>query len=112
MSELCHLSCVPCQGGVPALEPEEVQELSAQVKDWSVVDNHHITKEFAFDNYLDGLDFVNRLATLAEEQGHHPDIHFVWGKVTVDIWTHKIDGLTKSDFILAARVDEAVAPGN
>ena len=97
--------CVPCRGGVPPLSRDEIAPLVAQVDSWSVVDSHHIQKKFEFPDFLTALQFVNRVGKIAEEQGHHPDISLGWGKVTLTIWTHKIDGLTESDFILAAKVD-------
>jgi 4a-hydroxytetrahydrobiopterin dehydratase len=75
------------------------------VDGWTVVEEHHIEKKFEFPDFRTGLEFVNRVGELAEEQGHHPDIFLAWGKVQITIWTHKIDGLTESDFILAAKID-------
>ncbi len=76
---------------------------------WTAVADHHLEKSYAFDNFKQALDFTNRVGAIAEAQGHHPDIFLAWGKVTLTIWTHKIDGLTESDFILAAKADEALA---
>jgi len=104
---LAEKTCVPCRGGVPPLTAEQVRPLAAQVDEWNVVNNHHIEKEFRFSNFKTALDFVNRVGAIAEEQGHHPDIYLAWGKAEVKIWTHKIDGLTESDFILAAKIDSA-----
>ena len=104
-SELSEKTCVPCRGGVPPLTPEQIQPLAAQVDNWSVVDHHHIEKQLDFVDFKEALDFVNRVGNLAEEQGHHPDLYLAWGKVGVSIWTHKIDGLTESDFVLAAKID-------
>jgi len=81
--------------------------LQAQVKDWEVIKNHHIEREFQFPDFKTALGFVDKVGAIAEEQGHHPDIFLAWGKVRVSIWTHKIDGLTESDFILAAKIDRA-----
>jgi len=106
MSELATKSCVPCRGGVPPLKGAELNALAGQVDGWTVVDEHHITKTFAFANFRKALEFTNRIGELAEEQGHHPDIYLAWGKVGVTVWTHKIDGLTESDFILAAKIDQ------
>lgn len=106
MSELSSKQCVPCRGGVPPLTAEEIQPLLAQLNGWEVVSQHHLKKNYAFSNFAEALKFVNRVGELAEEQGHHPDICFGWGKVEVTIWTHKIDGLTESDFILAAKIDQ------
>jgi 4a-hydroxytetrahydrobiopterin dehydratase len=104
---LADKKCVPCRGGVPPLTAEQIRPLAVEVKDWSVVNNHHVEREFKFPDFVKALDFTNRVGTIAEEQGHHPDIYLAWGKVQVKIWTHKIDGLTESDFILAAKIDKA-----
>ncbi len=105
MAELAARTCVPCRGDVPPLKGTELDELSRQVPEWEVVDEHHLKREFRFKNFREALDFVNRVGALAEEQAHHPDIELGWGRVAVKIFTHKIDGLTESDFILAAKVD-------
>ena len=102
---LAEKTCIPCRGEVPPLTAEEIQPLAAQVDNWNVVDNHHLEKEFKFKDFKTALDFVTKVGATAEEQGHHPDIYLAWGKVGVKIWTHKINGLTESDFILAAKID-------
>jgi len=104
---LADKTCVPCRGGVPPLTADEIRPLVAQVDQWKVVKNHHIEKDFKFPDFKTALQFVVRIGVIAEEQKHHPDIYLAWGKVEVKIWTHKIDGLTESDFILAARIDDA-----
>ncbi|MBI3950225.1 MAG: 4a-hydroxytetrahydrobiopterin dehydratase [Acidobacteria bacterium] len=107
MSELAQKECVPCKGGVPPLTGEDLTKLLDQLdNDWKVVDEHHLEKEYKFKNFRQALDFTNRVGELAEAQGHHPDIYLTWGKVKLTIWTHKIDGLTESDFILAAKADQ------
>jgi 4a-hydroxytetrahydrobiopterin dehydratase len=106
MSELAKRTCVPCRGGVPALKGEALNALLVQLKDWEVVAEHHLRKVFKFANFRDAQTFVNRVGDLAEAENHHPDICFGWGRAEVTIWTHKIDGLTESDFILAAKIDE------
>jgi 4a-hydroxytetrahydrobiopterin dehydratase len=98
--------CVPCRGGVPALRGEELEKLKAQVSGWHVVKEHHLARSYSFPDFQAALDFVNRVGALAEQEGHHPDLYLSWGKVEIQIWTHKIDGLTESDFILAAKIDE------
>ncbi len=109
MSEkLAQKTCIPCKGGVPPLTEPQSAELLRQVEGWEAVRNHHLRKEFSFPDFSQALTAVNRIGTLAEEQGHHPDLHLAWGKVGVEIWTHKIDGLTESDFILAAKIDEVM----
>jgi 4a-hydroxytetrahydrobiopterin dehydratase len=105
VSELASKQCVPCRGGVPKLRGEELRRLAIQVDGWKVVDEHHIAKSHKFPDFRKALEFVNRVGELAEEQGHHPDIFLAWGRVDITIWTHKIDGLTESDFILAAKID-------
>jgi 4a-hydroxytetrahydrobiopterin dehydratase len=106
LSELAAKTCVPCRGGVPPLKGDELKKLQAQVPGWEVVNEHHLHCEFKFPDFKQALEFVNRIGAIAEEQGHHPNICFTWGKVEVSIWTHKIDGLVESDFILAAKIDQ------
>lgn len=105
MAGLADKSCIPCRGGVPPLTADQIAPLASQVKDWNVVDNHHIEREFKFPDFKLALEFVNKVGAVAEGQGHHPDIYLAWGKAQVKIWTHKINGLTESDFILAAKID-------
>ena len=109
MADLAERECVPCRGGVPPLKGAELKEFSVQLEAWQVVDEHHLQKTYAFKNFRESLDFVNQVGELAEEQGHHPDICFGWGKAEITIWTHKIDGLTESDFVLAAKIDRLKA---
>jgi len=105
MADLAEKQCVPCRGGVPPLQGAELDALKKQVPGWEVVNDHHLKKGFSFPDFQRSLDFVNRVGALAEEQGHHPDILLAWGKAEITIWTHKIDGLTESDFILAAKIE-------
>ena len=105
MSELASKTCVPCRGGVDPFAPGAIAALKPQVPEWTVVDNHHLTRAFTFPDFLKALDFVNRVGAVAEEQGHHPDILLTWGKAEVTLWTHKVNGLTESDFIMAAKID-------
>ncbi len=109
MSDLASKTCVPCKGGVPALRGAELAALADQIPLWKVVNDHHITRAFTFSDFKQALAFVNQAGAIAEEQGHHPDILLTWGKAEVTIWTHKVNGLTESDFILAAKID-ALAP--
>jgi 4a-hydroxytetrahydrobiopterin dehydratase len=97
--------CVPCRGGVPPLKGQELERFTSQLPGWQVVHEHHLAKTFSFPDFRSALAFVNRVGALAEQEGHHPDLYLSWGKVEVRTWTHKIDGLTESDFILAARID-------
>jgi len=87
------------------MKGDEIKEFSAQLKEWQVIDEHHLQRTFGFKDFRQALDFVNRIGELAEAQGHHPDICFGWGKADISIWTHKINGLTESDFVLAAKID-------
>ena len=105
MSTLAEKTCIPCRGGVPALKGEELTKLLRQLTEWKVVDEHHLSKAYEFPDFKTALAFVERIGALAEQEGHHPDILLRWGMVAVTIWTHKIDGLTESDFILAAKID-------
>ncbi len=105
MTELADKKCVPCRGGVPPLTGNELVTLHKSVPNWDVINEHHLHREFRFPDFKQALDFVNRVGAVAEEQGHHPDILLSWGKVGVTLWTHKIDGLTESDFIIAAKID-------
>jgi 4a-hydroxytetrahydrobiopterin dehydratase len=108
MSELSSRQCVPCRGGVPALTDDQIAPLLGQLNGWEVINAHHLKKNYGFADFKESLAFVNRIGELAEEQGHHPDICFGWGQAEITIWTHKIDGLTESDFILAAKIDEII----
>lgn len=105
MEDLASRKCVPCHGGVPRLRGGEVEALAAQLDGWRVVDEHHLEKEYEFTNFAGALDFANRVGRIAEEEGHHPDLCLGWGYARLQIWTHAIDGLSESDFILAAKID-------
>jgi 4a-hydroxytetrahydrobiopterin dehydratase len=102
---LADKECVPCKGGVPALRGAMLETLKSELPGWEVVNEHHLHKAYAFPDFKTALAFVNRAGAIAEEQGHHPDLLLGWGKVEITIFTHKIDGLTESDFILAAKFD-------
>ncbi|MGA3293488.1 MAG: 4a-hydroxytetrahydrobiopterin dehydratase [Candidatus Acidiferrales bacterium] len=106
MTELASKNCVPCRGGVPPLAGQELDALAKQVSQWNVVNGHHITRNFKFPDFRQALTFVNKVGEVAEQQGHHPDILLSWGKAEVTTWTHSINGLTESDFILAAKIDK------
>ena len=104
--ELAAKQCVPCRGGAAALKGAELSVLAEQLDDgWEVIDEHHLTRTWKFKDFREALAFTNKVGQLAEEQGHHPDIRLSWGRVSVDVHTHKVDGLTESDFILAAKLD-------
>jgi 4a-hydroxytetrahydrobiopterin dehydratase len=105
MTRLCDLSCKACRGDMPAVKGERLAELCKEVPDWDVIDEHHLVRTFALPDFKTALGFVNRVGALAEEEGHHPEILLSWGRVRVELHTHKIDALTDSDFILAAKID-------
>ena len=105
-SRLSRMSCVPCRGGVPPLAGEKLAALHEELGGgWRVIDGHHLEKEYTFPDFSSALSFVNRVGALAEEQDHHPDLELGWGRAKVLIWTHKIEGLTESDFVFAAHCD-------
>jgi 4a-hydroxytetrahydrobiopterin dehydratase len=106
MTDLASKTCAPCRGGTPPLAGQELQALATEVPQWKVVDGHHITRAFTFPDFRQALVFVNKVGELAEEQGHHPDVLLSWGKAEVTTWTHKINGLSEGDFILAAKIDK------
>ncbi|MGB0911894.1 MAG: 4a-hydroxytetrahydrobiopterin dehydratase [Nitrospirales bacterium] len=101
-------SCIPCRGGIPSLETAQAQELLGQLENgWSLNSVGHIERMYEFSNFAEALAFVNRVSAVAEAEGHHPDLYLAWGKCKVEIWTHKINGLTESDFFMAAKADRA-----
>lgn len=108
MANLAARTCVPCNSDTPPLQGAELQELHEQIPEWEIVEEHHLRREFRFKNFQEALEFVNRVGELAEEQGHHPNISFTWGRVEIEIFTHAIDGLSESDLILAAKIDRLV----
>jgi len=104
---LAEKECVPCKGGIQSLKGSDLTRLASKLNPgWQVVNEHHLEREFKFNNFRDALAFTNKVGELAEAQGHHPDVYLAWGKVKITLWTHKIDGLTESDFIMAAKVDQ------
>ncbi len=108
-SELANQECRPCSGQVPPLEGAVLEELARKLGGgWRVVKAHHLEKTYRFEDFRQALAFTNRVGEIAETQGHHPDIYLAWGQVRLRVWTHKIDGLTESDFILAAKADAAL----
>jgi 4a-hydroxytetrahydrobiopterin dehydratase len=113
MSDLAMKHCVPCRGDVPPLSADGIRPLQAQLPRWDVVHGQRLARPFAFRDFKTALGFVDRIGAVAEEEGHHPDLHLSYGQVRVEIWTHAAGGLTESDFILAAKVDEVAetAPG-
>lgn len=109
MTDLATKNCVPCREGAVPLRGAAVTEFLKQLPGWEVLKEHHLTREFRFADFAQAMAFANRVGALAEEQGHHPDMQLSWGRVRVDTWTHKIDGLTESDFVLAAKISALVA---
>ena len=108
---LAATQCVPCRGGTPPLRGEALDQLAEQLNAaWNVVDEHHLARRFGLADFRQALALTNQIGNLAEQEGHHPDIHLSWGKVEVTIYTHKIDGLTESDFVLAAKIDMIALP--
>lgn len=108
MADLADKTCVPCRGGVPPLKGQGLAAIHQQLAEsaqWNIVDEHHLTRTYKFPDFKTALAFVNKVGDLAEEQGHHPDILLAWGKAEITTWTHKVNGLTESDFILAAKID-------
>ena len=111
-SKLAAARCVPCSGGTAPLKGEALASLYRELDPaWRLVDEHHLERDYKFKDFHDALQFTDRVGALAEEQAHHPDIFLTWGRVSLKMWTHKIDGLTESDFIFAAKVEQAFAPG-
>ena len=107
---LADKQCVPCRGGVPPLEPAKVQELLRQLdQGWALNADGHIERLYEFKDFAEALAFVNAVGAIAETEGHHPDLYLAWGRCKVEIWTHKIHGLTESDFYLAAKADRVFA---
>jgi 4a-hydroxytetrahydrobiopterin dehydratase len=105
---LAQKTCVPCKGGIPPLKGDALSALHQDLNnDWNLINEHHLEKLFTFKNFVQALDFTNKVGAIAEEQNHHPDILLSWGKAKVTIWTHKIDGLTESDFVFAAKTEQA-----
>lgn len=101
--------CLACQGGLPVLKGDTLTELHSQLKEgWRIVEEHHLEKIYLFPDFKSALAFTNKVGEIAEEEGHHPDIQLSWGKVKITIWTHSVDGLTETDFILAAKCDAAL----
>ncbi len=108
-TELVNKQCVPCRGGTPPLSGDKVRDLLRELDGWTVEQEYHLTRTYKLPDFAKSLAFVNRIGGIAEQQNHHPDIYLAWGTVRVEGWTHKIKGLTESDFIFAAKVDAALA---
>lgn len=104
--ELASKKCIPCSGGTPPLNSDQLSEYSAKLPEWSLQGEHHIQCDWKFDDFKAAWSFVNKVAELAEQEGHHPEIWFTYGKVHIQLRTHKVDGLTEADFVLAAKISE------
>lgn len=103
--ELTKKKCLPCEGGTKPLSKTESEKLLKEVSGWILVDEKIIKKQFTFGDFKEAMKFVNRVAEIAESEGHHPDIKISWNKVTLELWTHAIGGLSENDFIVAAKID-------
>jgi 4a-hydroxytetrahydrobiopterin dehydratase len=105
--DLSKKKCMPCEGGIPPLTEKEITAYKKFISsDWIVIDNNKISREFFLVSYRHTIDFVNRIADLAEQEGHHPVLHIYFGRAVVELWTHSINGLSENDFILAAKIDK------
>ncbi len=106
MSELSEMKCQACEGGIPPLTREQAEDYLKRTPDWTIVEDKKIERVFKFKNFIQAMDFANKIAEIAESENHHPDLHISWGKVRVEISTHAIGGLSINDFILAAKIDK------
>lgn len=105
---LADQACVPCKGGVPTMDGARARELLGELDEgWALNADGHLARTYTFSNFVEAIGFANRVGDIAEDQNHHPDLYVAWGKCTVEIWTHKIQGLTESDFYFAAKADRA-----
>jgi len=109
VTRLADRRCVPCRGGTPPLGPAQIRPLLALLQGWEIEDHKKLVKSYRFENFVQAVDFVNAITAVAEREGHHPDLYVRWGEVRVYLWTHKIDGLTESDFVMAAKIDRVHA---
>jgi 4a-hydroxytetrahydrobiopterin dehydratase len=108
LMSLADNQCVPCRGGVPPLPRERIDALLTELEPgWKLTPTGHLSRTYEFRDFAGALAFANRVGDIAEREGHHPDLYVAWGRCGVEIWTHKIDGLTESDFFLAAKADRA-----
>jgi len=110
MSDLVNKKCIPCRGGIPGFNLNEIHKYLKMVDGWKVESDdskiYYLTKEFKFKNFVESQNFINKVSEISEKEGHHPDIWFGWGYAKIKIFTHSIKGLHESDFILAAKVDQ------
>lgn len=105
MNDLKDENCQSCDSNTKKLAGEEKVGLLSRLANWEIVSDHHLQKQYSFKNYAEALNWVNTISAVAEEQNHHPEVTFTWGKVTIKIWTHSIDSLSRGDFVLAAKID-------
>ncbi|HJD55680.1 MAG TPA: 4a-hydroxytetrahydrobiopterin dehydratase [Rickettsia endosymbiont of Pyrocoelia pectoralis] len=99
--------CIPCKGGIPPLDKKKIDELLFELQnEWIVNKLGHLYKKYKFPDFMGAIEFANKIAAIAEQEAHHPDLIISWGACTIEIWTHKINGLTESDFILAAKIED------
>ena len=110
MNDLANKKCIPCEGGIPAFDKTEIHKYLKKINGWEVKEdennNFYLIKDFKFENFLESQEFINKVGQIAEKEGHHPDIMFGWGYAKIKIFTHAIQGLAESDFILAAKLDK------
>ncbi len=105
--KLSEHACIPCQGGVNPLSSIKAKEfLKSLERGWNLNDQGHLEKDYVFQNFIGSMNFANKICQIAEQEGHHPDLFISWGKCRVEIWTHKANGLTESDFYLAAKIED------
>ena len=112
MSDLANKKCVPCEGNIPPFNADEIHKYLKKVDGWEVKkndeDNYFLIKEFKFSNFNESQKFVNKVGDIAEKENHHPDLSFGWGYAKIKIFTHAINGLAESDFILASKIDKII----
>lgn len=102
---LADKKCIPCRGGVPTLTESEIDPLIKELPEWQVIEGKKLYRSIKFKDFVQPMELANKIAAIAEEEGHHPDLIVRWGELVIEIWTHKVNGLTESDFILAAKID-------
>lgn len=109
-TDLTTKHCVPCEGGMPPLEEKQEDALHQEVSSWLLLrdGNHKLRRQFSFKTFLDGIEFVNKVAKIAESEGHHPDVSISYNKIQLDLFTHAVGGLSENDFIMAAKIDKLV----
>lgn len=102
---LAEKKCEACISATRSLTSEEFGGMLGELQGWSVIDNHHLFKSIRTSNFAEALELANKVGALAEQEGHHPDLLVRWGELKIEMWTHKVDGLTEADFVLAAKID-------